>query len=52
MTKRKRKSAVVKNEYKQVKDFIFKELLPPLEEYMDEEQADPSSFGSLPLFYR
>ncbi|MBK5485407.1 hypothetical protein JFV29_26715 [Peribacillus sp. TH16] len=46
----KTKIGCSKNEYKQVKDFIFKELLPPLEEYMDEEQADPSYFGSLPFF--
>lgn len=45
----KTKIGCSKNEYKQVKDFIFKELLPPLEEYMDEEQADPSYFGSLPF---
>ncbi|MFS0766505.1 hypothetical protein [Peribacillus phoenicis] len=38
------------NQYEQVKDFIFNELLPPIEEYIDEEQADPTYFGSLPFF--
>ncbi|WP_057911952.1 hypothetical protein [Peribacillus muralis] len=39
-----------KNQYEQVKDFIFNELLPPMEEYMDEEQTDSTYFGSLPFF--
>ncbi|KWW20880.1 MULTISPECIES: hypothetical protein [Peribacillus] len=39
-----------KNEYEQVKDFIFNELMPPMEEFIDEEQTDPTYFGSLPFF--
>ncbi|CAH0239119.1 hypothetical protein SRABI96_02881 [Peribacillus sp. Bi96] len=46
----KTKVGCKKNQYEQVKDFIFNELLPPMEEYMDEEQADPTYFGSLPFF--
>ncbi|MDQ7861567.1 hypothetical protein RCO48_12980 [Peribacillus frigoritolerans] len=52
MMKKKTKVGCRENEYEQVKDFIFNELLPPIEEYMDEEQADPTYFGSLPFFHR
>lgn len=38
------------NEYKHVKDFIFKELIPPVKNYIDEKEDHPSYFGSLPFF--
>ncbi|MFJ7745056.1 hypothetical protein [Peribacillus sp. NPDC097295] len=38
------------NEYDLVKDFIFKELIPPAEKFIDHEEDHPSYFGSLPFF--
>ena len=37
-------------EYDYVKDFIFKELIPPSEKFIDDEEDHPSYFGSLPFF--
>lgn len=36
--------------YTKVKDFIFKELTPITEEFIDENKAESSYFGSLPFF--
>lgn len=38
------------NEYGYVKDFIFEELIPPAEKYIDDEEDHTSYFGSLPFF--
>ncbi|MGE7603917.1 hypothetical protein ACQKL5_15700 [Peribacillus sp. NPDC097675] len=37
-------------EYRYVKDFIFKELVPPAEKFINDEEDQPSYFGSLPFF--
>ncbi|RFU60754.1 magnesium transporter CorA family protein [Peribacillus glennii] len=39
-----------KASYKKVKDFIFNELTPVLKEFIDQNKADSSYFGSLPFF--
>ncbi|WP_110928362.1 magnesium transporter CorA family protein [Bacillus massiliglaciei] len=37
--------------YEEVKKFIFKKLLPPIDAYLeDDPELDPSYFGSLPFF--